>query len=95
MFAPGEQRALSTLSGQAALDAFFACWTRKEAFVKAIGLGLSHPLEAFEVSVGPEPALLGGGDGWRLLAPRLAPDLAGAIVVADDGNAVELETVRH
>jgi 4'-phosphopantetheinyl transferase len=95
LFAPGEQQALAALSGQAALDAFFACWTRKEAFVKAIGLGLSHPLSAFEVSVGAEPTLLSGGQDWRLLAPRLAPGLATAIAATDDGGPIELKTVRH
>jgi 4'-phosphopantetheinyl transferase len=95
LFASGEQQALAAMSGQAALNAFFACWTRKEAFVKAIGLGLSHPLTAFEVSVGAEPTLLSGGEGWRLLAPQLAPGLAAAIAVTDDGSPVELKTVRH
>ena len=95
LFAPGEREALTALSGPAALDAFFTCWTRKEAFVKALGLGLSHPLTTFEVSVGAEPTLLSGGEGWRLLAPRLAPSLAAAIAVADDGDPVELTMVRH
>jgi 4'-phosphopantetheinyl transferase len=63
-FAPEEYRAISTLPDGDRREAFFACWTRKEALVKAAGLGLSYPLDAFEVSVDPDapPALLAGAD---------------------------------
>lgn len=47
----GELRALPEAMQ---LPAFFACWCRKEAFIKAIGEGLSFPLNEFSVSVHPE-----------------------------------------
>ncbi len=53
LFAPGEHRALCRLPAPARLRGFFECWTRKEAVVKALGVGLSVPLNSFEVAFGP------------------------------------------
>ncbi len=53
-FSEAENRALEARHGEDGRKAFFACWTRKEAFVKALGAGVSYGLKQFDVSVGPE-----------------------------------------
>jgi 4'-phosphopantetheinyl transferase len=51
MFAPGENTQLKGLGDDAAMRAFYRCWTRKEAYVKATGVGLTLALDSFEVPV--------------------------------------------
>ena len=56
-FAPAEQAVLEALAPAERIDAFFACWTRKEAVLKAVGLGISRGLCHVEVTCQPgEPA---------------------------------------
>src|SRR5262249_56606268 len=90
LFSPEERRRLSALPPEQWRDGFYNCWTRKEAFVKALGLGLSHPLDSFDVAVEPgEPAtLLSPVGGWSMqgFAPR--PGYLAAAVVEGDGQAV-------
>jgi 4'-phosphopantetheinyl transferase len=50
-FAPSEWQALLALDPSEQIPAFFNCWTRKEAFIKALGDGLAYPLDGFEVSL--------------------------------------------
>ena len=59
-FSEREQQEISLLPAAEKYAAFFRCWTRKEAYIKAQGVGLSMPLRDFDVSLrsGEENALL-------------------------------------
>lgn len=84
-FSPREQDELAGLDGDGFERAFFACWTRKEALVKGMGLGLTLPLQAFDVATAPdcEVPLLSGPAGWSLRAFEPAPGLCAAIAVCE------------
>jgi 4'-phosphopantetheinyl transferase len=52
-FSPAELAALEILQGEEWLRGFYRCWTRKEAILKAEGVGLNLPLNSFDVSLSP------------------------------------------
>lgn len=70
-FSSREVTALCAIPPEQYTRAFFNCWTRKEAYIKALGEGLSHPLDSFAVSLAPgEPARLLSTDRDRREALR-------------------------
>jgi len=89
-FSPNERAEIAALPAELWTEAFFNCWTRKEAVIKALGFGLSMPLDAFDVSLAPQacPEIrhidreYGQASDWRLAAFVPAPQMAGAVVVA-------------
>lgn len=93
-FSKPENAAFKTVSAQQKLAAFFNCWTRKEAYLKATGDGLSFPLDRFSVSLTPgEPAQLLNVEGdsaaptlWYLKALVPAPNYIAAIAVEGLGE---------
>lgn len=82
LFAPEEYEVLAALPPEQWIAGFYNCWTRKEAYVKALGVGLSYPLDAFTVSVTPgEPARFTSNEpGWTLTSFEPAPGYQAALV---------------
>jgi 4'-phosphopantetheinyl transferase len=88
-FTPAEAAALRSLPADRSSEAFFHIWTRKEAFLKALGLGLSHGLERFAVAVPPdEPVRILHIDGdpaagarWSLSELAPARGYVGALAI--------------
>ena len=86
-----EYRALAASEKQ---SGFFNCWTRKEAFVKAVGDGLGYCLGNFDVSLIPgEPAKIlrvgttaGKACGWQLIDIGILPGYSAALVIESSTN---------
>lgn len=68
-FSEYEREVLRGLTGEEKQSGFFRCWTRKETYLKALGHGLSIPLDSFDMSLAPNNPI-------GMLANRLNPDEA-------------------
>ena len=99
-FAPEEVKVLALCEPEKRTEAFFDCWTRKESFVKARGMGLSLPLDQFVVGFGPKTpgALLSAkadpqaSSRWSICALPTPAGYAGA--VAAEAPEIDLNLWR-
>lgn len=85
-FSKREEKCLLALPLEQRVEAFFNCWTRKEAYLKATGRGLDDCLDQIEVSLAPGEAaeLLAFPDGlqsWSLHSLIPAAEFVGALAI--------------
>jgi 4'-phosphopantetheinyl transferase len=95
-FSPWEVETLRALPREHQAEAFFNCWTRKEAYVKARGQGLSIELASFDVSLvpGEEAKILRGDDclGWSMASFK--PDYGCVAAMATQGSRLQIAEPR-
>ena len=95
-FSAAEVDYLNALPNHLYTEAFFSCWTKKEAYIKACGEGLAIPLNSFSVPLTSDPAhtpvdLYVASKGvvparrWSLFTLRPAPGYAGALAIEGTG----------
>jgi 4'-phosphopantetheinyl transferase len=88
-FSARERVFLSALPADQRQGAFFSCWTRKEAYIKARGQGLSLSFDEFDVPLGPEEPMtithaeerFQGGASWSLRELHVGDGYAAALAV--------------
>ena len=98
-FSPVEVEVFNSLAAEHQVAAFFRCWTRKEAFIKATGKGLSQALDGFDVTLGPgEPAALlrvdeDDASRWSLSDLNVRAGYAAALAVEGQLSNIALFSV--
>jgi 4'-phosphopantetheinyl transferase len=94
-FSRRENEAYHALAPRDRQLGFFNCWTRKEAYVKALGGGLSHSFDSFDVSLAPGEAAqilrrnAGDDRRWRVCSFTPIPGYVAAVVIESTGEQTE------
>ncbi len=98
---PGEVAQLETLPPREWLDGFYCCWTRKEAFTKALGLGLQYDFRQFEVTATPgsHPGLLSSPDGqhtgWTLYDIPVEAGYYASLAIAGEPIEIVIDRMQR
>lgn len=98
-FSAHERELLRGLVGEKQMQAFFRCWTCKESFLKAQGVGLSRSLESFDIDLAAKKVRLAGtrpdaseASRWSLFEIETEPGYAAAVCV--EGSIAAISVVR-
>jgi 4'-phosphopantetheinyl transferase len=97
-FCSEETAELDSLPAGQRQHAFFLCWTRKEAYIKAVGEGLAVPLDSFRVATRPgEPARLihlaqdaNAAKAWNMHNLISDPEYAAALAYLDAERPIRM-----
>ena len=91
-FSSAELAAWRALSGAEKIHRFFELWTAKEAYLKALGAGLTLPLDGFSIAFGAgaptiafEPGFADDATSWAFAQVALGPELRAAVAVRWSG----------
>lgn len=102
IFASREAAGLRTLASADLAHGFTVLWTRKEAYVKALGDGLTLPLACFEVSASANPPAVvrcaasdpRSPEAWRMAETRSVPDHVCTVAMAQRADAAPAAAIR-
>lgn len=93
---PRESEVLSRLDGEQFAREFYECWTRKEAVIKALGIGLEFPLQSIDVPAVEHERVVkvrtGSADEWTVSTREPVPGYSLSVALDDDEHRV---SVRH
>lgn len=98
-FSEAENEGLGRLPPDDRLRGFYNVWTRKEALIKALGSGLSTPLDSFDVSVDDREEVrvrgacadLQNGESWIISGFRPYPGFVGSLAVRAESRRMDVK----
>ncbi|MEM8807347.1 MAG: 4'-phosphopantetheinyl transferase superfamily protein [Cyanobacteria bacterium P01_G01_bin.38] len=88
-----ELKVIKTLAESQAQQQFLQYWTCKEAYLKALGCGLTQSLQSVEVQLSPTPQLLSPSveSNWQLKILNPAPGFVAAVISEKKGQITQYE----